>query len=487
MDFSDNQFSRRAFLKTSLAVGLGAAILPHARVMGANGDIRVAIAGVGNKGSQHVGQFKKVPGVRVVALCDPDPGRMKAAIKKHFEGEAEPRTYQDIRQLIDDKEVDAICVATPNHWHALATVWACQAGKDVYTEKPFSHSFEEGQRLIRAGQKYNRVITVGTQSRSDEGLASLRQYIEEGNLGDLEYVRGIYYSIRQPIGKVSGPQQPPEGTDFNVWLGPAPDEPLMREKLHYDWHWQWQYGNGDLGNNMVHMIDIANWMVNNTKFPEKVISLGGRFNWDDDGVTPNTQTVIYDFGQGQVPYLCEVRNLPYEAGSERTDNIKGTRVGVQVKGSDGYFVGYNAGGWVYDNDGKRVKQFPGDGGGSHHQNFINAVRDRKPDMVNATPQMGHLSAGICHLGNISQKLAQDANAQEIYEAIGDKKIYDERIDSFQEHLLLNKVDLQAVPRQLGPWLEFDPSGQKFVGERAEEANAQMTSTYRSGFEMPQDV
>lgn len=485
--FDSDHFSRRAFLKKSLALGVGAAVLPHAKVMGANSDIRVAVAGVGNKGSQHVGQFRKIEGVRVVAICDPDPSRMKSTIEKHFAGEAAPKTYLDIRELIADKEVDAICIATPNHWHALATVWACEAGKDVYTEKPMTHAFNEGAKIINAGKRYNRVITVGTQSRSDAGLAQLRQYIDEGNLGELEYIRGIYYSIRQPIGKVSGPQQPPEGTNYDVWLGPAPDEPLMRTKLHYDWHWQWQYGNGDLGNNMVHMIDIANWMSNNTEFPKRVISLGGRFNWEDDGVTPNTQTVFYDFGENKVPILCEVRNLPYEAGSERTDNIKGTRVGVQVKGADGYFVGYNAGGWVYDNDGKRVKQFPGDGGGNHHQNFIDAVRARKQEQITATPAMGHLSAGMCHIGNISQLLGEDAKAEEIYASMGNKKIHRDLIDSFQEHLLLNRVDVQAVPRTLGPWLEFDPSAEKFTGERAEDANAHLDRTYRAGFEMPRDV
>lgn len=488
MSFHDEQkLTRRSFLKSGLALGAAATILPHARVMGANDEIRLAIAGLGVKGGQHLAVFQKLPGVRVVALCDPDPSRTSAAVEKFFKDKPNPTTHKDIREIIDNKDIDAICIATPNHWHALAAVWAMEAGKDVYVEKPMTHTFDEGQKLIAARAKFNRIAQVGTQSRSDIGLAGLQEYIKEGKLGELEYIRGLYYNIRQPIGKVSGPQEPPPGTDYNMWLGPAPEAPIMREKFHYDWHWQWPYGNGDLGNNMVHMLDISMLLMGNTEFPRRVMSLGGRFNWDDDGVTPNTQTVFYDFGPGKVPVLCEVRNLPHEAGSEQPDNINGVKVGVKVKGKDGYFVGYNAGGWVYDNDGKRVQQFPGDGGGTHQQNWLDAIRARNQQLIKATPEMGHLSAGLSHLGNISHKLGKAADAKKIYAAAGEGNLHHELIDSFQEHLLVNKVDVQAVPRTLGPWLDFDPATQKFTGENADEANKHLVASYRSGFEMPKDV
>lgn len=488
MTNDDAFFSRRAFLKKSVAFGAALSVLPHARILGANDDIRVAVVGVGNKGSQHVGHFKKLPGVRVVALCDPDTNRMSAAIDKHFKDAGEkPQTYTDVRKLLENKDIDAVCVAAPNHWHALATVWACQAGKHVYTEKPYSHAFHEGQQLLKTAAKYGRVMQVGTQSRSDSGLRDAIEFTRGGNIGELQYIRCIYYNIRQPIGKVDGPQPIPEGVDYDLWLGPAPQAPLMRKELHYDWHWQWPYGNGDLGNNMVHMLDIANWAMDNKDFPQRVMSFGGRFEWDDDGVTPNTQSVLYDFGEGKLPVLCEVRNLPMEAESKSADNIKGSHVGVQIMGSEGFYMGYNTGGWAYDKAGKRLKQFPGDGGGSHQQNFIDAIRANKPDMVKATPAMGHLSAGCCHVGNISQKLGKPAKAAKIYEAIGNNPRYDMIVDAFQEHLLVNKVDVKKVQRQLGPWLDFDPKAEKFTGEHAEEANAHLTTTYRAGFELPENV
>lgn len=231
---TDN-LSRRDFLKRTALLTAALATVPHARILGANDDIRIAVVGIGNKGSQHVGVFKKLPGVRVVALCDPDPAHLKQAMEKHFSGDqAQPKTYADVRKLLEDKEIDAVCVATPNHWHAPVAIWACQAGKDVYVEKPATHTLWEGQQMQAAAKKYNRIIQVGTQSRSDSGLQAALQYVREGNIGELEYMRGIYNNLREPIGKVAEPQQPPPGVDYNLWLGPAPEAPLMREKLHYD-------------------------------------------------------------------------------------------------------------------------------------------------------------------------------------------------------------------------------------------------------------
>jgi len=483
----EDLLSRRAFLAKSVALGTGIAVLPHSRVLGANDDVRVAICGIGIKGNQHINSFQKLKGVRVVAICDPDKNRMEEALAKHFKKGDKPALVQDIRKIIEDKNIDAIVVATPNHWHALATVWACQNGKHVYTEKPYSHAFHEGQQLLATAKKYGRVMQVGTQSRSDVGLQAAYEYIKNGDLGKLKHIRGIYYNLREPIGKVDGPQPIPPGVDYDLWLGPAPKAPLMRKNLHYDWHWQWPYGNGDLGNNMVHMLDISMWMSDNHDFPRKVLAMGGRFNWHDDGVTPNTQTVFYDFGEGKIPVVCEVRNLPHAAGVKRPDNIKGSHVGVKIVGEKGYIVGYNTGAWAYDNDGKRVKQFVSDGGGTHQQNFIDAIRANKPEMVKATPTMGHLSAGLCHLGNISYKLGKPAQGQNIYDAVGSDALHHALVDDFQEHLLVNHVDVQAVPRLLGPWLSFDPAAQKFTGERADEANKHLTTTYREGFVLPEQV
>ncbi len=478
-----DSLTRRAFLQKAAALSAAFTILPHSRILGANDDVRVAVVGVGNKGSQHVGMFKNLPGVRVTALCDVDSNRVAEALEKHFkEPGTQPKTYTDVRKLLEDKEVDAVCVATPNHWHALVTVWACEAGKDVYVEKPASHTLWEGQQMIAAAKKHSRIVQVGTQSRSDAGLQGARQYIRDGNIGEVSYIRGVYYSLREPLPKVTGPQTPPAGVDYNLWLGPAPDEPLTRKNLHYDWHWDWDYGNGELGNNGVHMVDLAAWFLDIKEFPTRVVSLGGRFGFDDDAETPNTQTVFYDYKP--VPVVCELRNLPASKGLSYADDLNGLRVGIEVKGREGYYLAYNTGGYIYDNKGKRVKQFKGDGGGSHQQNFIDAVRSRKVENVATNIEAGHLSAGLAHLGNISHKLGKPADGATIAKAVAGVSPMEGIVGEFNEHLLVNGVDVQKNPRVLGPWLTFDPAAQRFTGDQEVAANALMTTTYRPGFEIP---
>lgn len=462
------------------------ATLPHARALGANNDIRIAVVGFRAKGMQHIASYKKLPGVRVVALCDVDGAVMNKALETHFkEPGTRPKIYTDVRRLIEDRDIDALVVATPNHWHAPITVWGCEAGKDVYVEKPCSHTLWEGQQMTAAARRHGRIVQVGTQSRSDLGLQAAFQYIKDGNLGPIEYVRGIYYNDREPIGKVEGPQPVPPGIDYDLWLGPAAEAPLLRKELHYDWHWQWPYGNGELGNNGVHLLDLAMWSLGIDEFPGRVISIGGRFGFDDDGQTPNTHLAYYDYKP--CPVICELRNLPRWKGEQVSDNFHGHRTGVQIKCRDGFYLGYLTGGWVYDNDAKRVKQFAGDGGEAHHQNFIDAVRARKPELLAAPPAVGHLSAGLCHLGNISHRLGQNADGSEIRKAVEDAPLLAEAVERFHEHLLVNAVDVIKTPRVLGPWLAFDPEAERFTGERSEEANALITKPYRAGFEIKEQV
>lgn len=481
-----DQISRREFIKKSALLTASLAVLPHARVLGANEDVRVAVVGFRGKGLQHIGSFKALPGVRVVALCDVDSDVIAQALEKHFAAdEQKPRTYSDVRKLLEDKDIDALVVATPNHWHAPITVWACEAGKDVYVEKPASHTLWEGQQMIKAARKHNRVVQVGMQSRSDLGLKAAFEEIKSGKLGPIEYCRGVYYNLRQPIGKVSGPQQPPASVDYNLWLGPAPDAPLMREKLHYDWHWQWPYGNGELGNNGVHLLDLATWVLDLKEFPSRVLSIGGRFNFDDDSVTPNTQIAYYDYKP--CPVMCELRNLPRFKGDKTSDALNGHRVAIQVKCRDGSYIGYLTGGWIYDNDGKKVQQFTGDGGVAHHQNFVEAVRARKPEMLAADIEKGHLSAGLSHLGNISHRLGAPAKGAEIRQAVEGIAPMAELVSEFNEHLLMNSVDVLKTPRILGASLEFDSANQQFTGDRAADANAMLTKSYRPGFEIKEVV
>ena len=397
------RMNRRDFVKTSAALGLSM-IIPHSRVRGANNDIRVAVVGIRSQGRNHINWFRKIPGVRVVAICDADKSFLDREAKEFAGRNEKVDTYVDYRKLLEDKDIDAVITATPNHWHALVTVWACQAGKDVYVEKPVSHNIWEGRQMVEAARKYQRIVQGGMQRRSDEGLREALDYINQGNLGKVLLVRGFIYVRRDSIGKVDGPQPVPESVDYNLWCGPAPMDPLMRKNLHYDWHWVWPTGDGDFGNNGIHYMDLARWFVGAKTLAPRVLSLGGRFGYIDDGETPNTKIVFYDYKP--VPILFELRGLPRAKGDSAMDHLRGVRDGgIIVECENGYF----AGGWAYDKDGKRIKQFRLTEGAGHHENFIQAVRSRKPSDLNAEVLEGHLSAALCHMGNISYRLGKEAS------------------------------------------------------------------------------
>ncbi|MBN2314468.1 MAG: Gfo/Idh/MocA family oxidoreductase [Sedimentisphaerales bacterium] len=474
--------TRRRLLKTTLAGGAAAAFAPYSRVLGANNDLRVAVVGFRSQGSNHIKYFSRIPGVRVVALCDADQNVVDREDKKFKERNEKVDTYVDVRKLLEDKSIDAIITATPNHWHALVTVWACQAGKDVYVEKPVSHNIWEGRKMVEAARKYKRIVQAGTQRRSDEGLAAAFEYIRQGNLGKILRARCYYFSPRGPIGKVDGPQPVPEGVDYNLWTGPAPMAPLMRKKLHYDWHWQWPYGNGDLGNNGIHYIDVCRWALGYTTMAPRTISFGGKFLWDDDRQTPNTQVVYYDYQPA--PIIFEMRNLPRKKGDSAMDaTYRKTRAPVVIECEGGYY----AGGWACDNEGKRIKQFKETGGGGHHANFIQAVRSRKMSDLNADILQGHLSTAACHLGNISYRIGREAPREDIVESIQSNNVLLDAFDRFQEHLLMNVVNVQETPRIMGPWVTIDPETETFVGDFSDQANIHLSRNYREPFVVPEKV
>jgi len=472
--------SRREFVKGSVAAGVTLAI-PFSRVRGANDDIRVAVVGMRNQGSNHINWFRNIPGVRVVAICDADKDVIDREEKKFKERNEKVDIYVDYRKLLEDKNIDAIITATPNHWHALVTIWGCQAGKDVYVEKPVSYNIWEGRKMVEAARKYKRIVQGGTQRRSDEGLQEAIEYIQQGNLGKILIVYGIVYVRRGSIGKVDGPQPIPESVDYNLWCGPAPKAPLMRKSLHYDWHWVWPTGNGDLGNNGIHFTDICQWFLGKSTLPRRVMSIGGRFGYIDDGETPNTQIVFLDYKPA--PIIFEVRGLPKAKGDSAMDDFRGTRAGVVVQCEGGYFVG----GWAYDNKGKKIKQFKVTGGSGHHANFIKAVRSRKVSDLHADIAEGHLSSALCHLGNISHRIGKEASRDKVMEAIKGNKEMVDSFERFQEHLLVNGVDVKATPRILGPWLEIDTDNERFIGDFHEEANKLLRRQYREPFVVPEQV
>jgi len=329
-------------------------LTPAGRVLGANDEVRVAVIGLGGKGGQHTRVFSELPGVRLVALCDVDPKRLAEYVKR-FAGVF---AATDPRKVLERKDIDAVVIATPDHWHALLAVWACQAGKDVYVEKPVSHNIWEGGKIMEAAEKYGRVVQAGTQYRSDEGLKEAAAYMQQGNLGKALWGHVLWYELRGSIGKVA--PYMPEGLDYDLYCGPAPVEPLTRERLHYDWHWVWPTGTGDLGNSGVHAFDVCRWFAGYDDLPPRVLCTGGRFAVDDAGQTPNTQLTVLDYKPA--PIYIENRNLPMRPGTREMDQLQGIREGLILQCEGGCFAGFRGGGWAYDNDGKKIRQFKATGG-----------------------------------------------------------------------------------------------------------------------------
>ncbi len=484
-----NRLSRRNLL---LGTGAGAAALlwPTDRVLGANNDIRLAIVGTGSKGTQHVGLFSGLRGVRVVAVCDVDPKRAAGAAKVVGKRGGKVRTYTDARKLLDDGEIDAMVIATSNHWHALLTVWACQAGIDVYVEKPVSHNIFEGRQMVAAAAKYKRIVQAGTQSRSCTGLARAVPYIHSGALGKIKWIHAFWYKPRGSIGKVA--PWTPKDLDYDLFCGPAPVRPLRRKRLHYDWHWVWDTGNGDMGNLGIHELDVSRWFAQYTTLPPRGMAVGGRYAVNDAGQTPNTVLGVFDYTPA--PIFWETRNLPRAAGSRTMDAYYGSRNTVVVMCEDGYFTGRRGGGIAYDSKGKRIKEFKGDAGRGHGANFITAVRSRKTSDLAAPITEGHLSTSICHAGNISYRLGTPATPAKAIDAVGGHTEAAETVTRLAKHLGANGVDLAKTPLALGPWITMDTAAETVTAVAAADpaaaltrATAQITRPYRKGFVVPKDV
>src|SRR6266566_1872251 len=375
------KLDRRSFLKTTVISTTTLSVFPalaaenrkavsaetsaSVSVVGANGDIRFAVVGFGGRGRDHIKGMREVKGTRLVALCDVDSEILQRELKE-CQNIGEPVTgYTDVRKLLENKDIDVVTFATPNHWHSLGSIWAVQAGKDVYVEKPVSHNVWEGRQLVDAARKYNRIVQAGTQSRSSSGIAEAIAWVREGHIGKILRSRGLCYKRRASIGKVGGPQPVPESIDYDLWCGPAPKEPLMRKNLHYDWHWVWPTGNGDLGNQGIHEMDVASWVLGVNELSPRVLSVGGRLGYIDDGTTPNTLIVFHDYKPA--PLVYEVRGLPSGAGSAEMDKYHGAGIGIVTDCEGGSMVipSYSNAN-ILDKDGNEIKKFKG--GSSHFAN-----------------------------------------------------------------------------------------------------------------------
>ncbi len=514
-----HHLTRRAFFRNTALVGAATALSARswAQVAGANGDLRVAVIGLNGRGKSHLASLAKIKGVRLVAICDAD-----TAVIERTKKELDPsvRTYVDLRELLAANDIDAVTIATPNHLHSLQAVWACQAGKDVYVEKPVSHNVWEGRQLVAAAAKYGRVVQAGTQIRSGDGLREAVAWTQAGNLGKIIASRGFCYKQRNSIGKTSGPQPVPASVNYDLWSGPAPLTPPhrnSREKgpIHYDWHWVYAYGNGDVGNQGIHQMDVARWFLGEPGLPRHTLSIGGRLGYEDDGDTPNTQVVIHDYATA--PLIFEVRGLPAKAaaavaaargdqaaaeaanaaagagkakgkgrrgGAETPmDTYRGVGVGNVVDCEGGYVTtGSYFSATAYDKAGKVVKEFKGED--RHMQNFIDVVRSRKLADLRGPILEGHVSSALCHLGNISHQLGKAAAPDALRDKIkGDAPLV-EAYGRMVEHLGANGVDLKKTPATLGVTLTVDAKAERFTGPDAAAANALLTRAYRAPFIVP---
>lgn len=475
-------FSRRIFLKRTAMAGGAPFVIPgcFGPKRSAN-DVRVAICGLHGRGKYHLADMMKVDYCRVVALCDVDQRELDEHSKTATDAGLKVKTYTDYRKLCEDKEVDAIMIATPNHTHTLIALTAIQHGKHVYVEKPVSHNIREGRILAEAAAKRPKlIVTHGMQRRSDLVWEEAFAWLKEGHLGEVKLSRGLNYKTRESIGKVAQPSKVSKRLDYNLWCGPRPMLPVQRRLLHYDWHWIWEFGNGDIGNQGPHQLDVARWALDQMTHPVKAFSFGARWGYDDDGQTPNNQMALFHYAGGP-PMLFDNRGLPMkDMDWSQSPAYRGIRIGNIVHCEGGYLAESKA----FDLKGNLVKKFSLDDGSMHQGNWIKAIREGKYLTDNQTVIQGHYSATLAHLANTSWRLGKKLSPGEIAERLkGDDEAL-ATLEDFKQNLAANKIDMSVDLAVTGPSLAFDPVAEKFTGEFASEANKLQDEEYREEFQLP---
>jgi predicted dehydrogenase len=446
-----------------------------------------AVGGVGGRGHQLIGRLREISGVKIVALCDADQSHLDRELKAARDHGEKVAAYHDPRKVFDDKNVDAVIIALPNHWHALATVWACQAGKDVYVEKPFSYNLWEGQQMVEAARKYGRMVQVGTQNRSSAFLRRVFDRLRGEEFGAIRFAHALVYRPRDGIGSVDAPTPPPNTVDYDLWCGPASKKPLMRKQLHYEWHWFWDTGNGEMGNNGIHVIDVCRWALGQDQIPARAMSIGGRFAFHDCGETANTHIALFDFQPA--PLICEVRNVSTGKRAGSIGKFRNQNKGVVIDCEGGYFAGDASGGAIFDRQGKKVQDLgKGDSPDTleraHLSAFLTAVRSRKAGDLAAEALVGHCSTACCHLANVSHRLGKQVSAEAIRTSVSANTEMADAFERCRDYLQKNGVDLDATPATLGPCVTFDAKQGRFVGNLAEAANELSRREYRKPFVVP---
>jgi predicted dehydrogenase len=495
MTLDVSKLSRRDFVERSLmaaSAALATGSLTNviradesaaSRKVGPNDKLRVAVIGVNGQGRSHVGEWLKNPDVDLVAICDVDPGAYERVTAKMKDKSRLPKYVQDVRKLLENKEIDAVSIATPNHWHALMAVWAMQNGKDVYVEKPCSHNVHEGRVITQWARKLGRMCQMGVQSRSMTGMREALDFIHSGKIGQVKFARAICYRQRNSIGLVDTPAPVPPGLDLDLWCGPAPKAVPIRKKFHYDWHWVFETGNGDLGNQNPHELDKARWGLQKQELPKEVVSLGGRLGYVDNGNVANCQLTLYRWDDAFL--ISDVRGLPIKSpitlGLKNGGPFKGA-ANIWY-GADGYVVcpNYNSGA-AFDYDGNQIAKWSGGEYQAHFANFVKAIRSRDHKDLHLDIEDGHLSSALAHLGNVSYRTGTAVPAgTRPSEWVNDRGVA-ETLDSFESYLGEHEIDFNQTKYYLGRTLKIDPKTELSTDPAA---NALFKREYRSGYELPE--
>ncbi len=451
-----------------------------ARAM-ANDEIRLGFISCGSRARQHMSIFKGIEGVAITGLCDPDA----SALGKSASNFPKAKTYADLRDLIDNPNIDAVVVATTNHWHCLASIWAMEAGKDVYVEKPLSHSQWEGEQTVKAARKYGRICQLGTQQRSDPMQAEIKKFLhEEKALGAIKSCRVNRYGVRPPIGKRNTPLKIDSSVNYDLWLGPAQDQPIFRDKLQYDWHWDFNTGSGEMGNWGVHVLDDArnNIFLDKVTLPSRVMAAGGRVAFNDAGDTPNVHFVYFD--TGEIPTVIGLSNVTASPKDKKPPAHPGPNSGYIAYCEGGRFEGWRGNAVAFDNNGKEIRRFSGSGGnGVHHKNFLESVRTRDPGTLNAEIELGNASTGWCNLANVAYRAGEQYSASEAKKMGEEIPLWGELRDETMVHL--NAHSVKPSELSLSPMLNFDVEKGQFTGEGATTANSFLKREYRAGYVVPE--
>jgi predicted dehydrogenase len=489
MSITRRDFVEQALIAATAALASGAGrstlaadTAAQGRTVGPNDKIRVAVIGTNGQGGAHVGEWLKNPDVDLVAICDCDPAAFTKHAAKFKQLSHPPRYEQDIRKLLEDKNIDAVSIATPNHWHALMAVWAMQAGKDVYVEKPCSHNVREGRVITQWARKLGRMCQMGVQSRSMTGMREGLDFIHSGKIGKVSVAQAICYRLRNSIGLVDTPAPVPPGLDLDLWCGPAPKAVPIRKKFHYDWHWVGVTGNGDLGNQNPHELDKARWGLGKQELPKRVVSLGGRLGYVDNGDVANEQVTIYQWDDAVL--ISDVRGLPIK--SPVTFGLKAGAIKGAANiwyGTEGYVVGPNYSSCVaFDYDGNELGKWSRGEYQAHFANFVKAIRSRNYKDLNLDIEDGHLSSALAHLGNVSWRRGKVVPPGTRPSLLSENKQVVATLTSFEEHLQECNIDFNETKFYLGQELTIDPKTELSTDPAA---NQLFTREYRKGYELPE--